>query len=261
MPGQNDNFLDSVLFYVYLLFAVTSTVSIAAAQVALGLSLILFLIILVLKRYNPFPAALKWFYLFTGAYILWLVVSAAVNSTPLASLLIMKEEWLFCAVPIGVYLFGQSRHRDRLVAAFAVAILLVSLYGLIQHFTGINWFKDSPPVFERAKEQFAENIERWGYQKKRTGYETALAEADLIVSTAHHEFFGISVLEAIAAGAYPVLPNRLSYPELLAGIEMVSSDEFFYDGTVDGLAKKLLLLVRRAQDGNLWGGDSTRVRR
>jgi len=33
------------------------------------------------------------------------------------------------------------------------------------------------------------------------------------VSTAQHEFFGLAVVEAIAAGAFPVLPNRLVYPE------------------------------------------------
>jgi glycosyltransferase involved in cell wall biosynthesis len=35
------------------------------------------------------------------------------------------------------------------------------------------------------------------------------------VSTARHEFFGVAVVEAIAAGALPLLPHRLSYPELV----------------------------------------------
>lgn len=45
-------------------------------------------------------------------------------------------------------------------------------------------------------------------------YHRALGEMDIVVSTADHEFFGIGICEAISAGAIPVLPNRLSYPEL-----------------------------------------------
>jgi glycosyltransferase involved in cell wall biosynthesis len=56
---------------------------------------------------------------------------------------------------------------------------------------------------------------QWGYIASRAEYLTLLGQADLVVSTADHEFFGISVLEAMAAGAFPLLPNRLSYPELL----------------------------------------------
>lgn len=146
MSGQSEKYLDTTLFYLYLIFIVTSTVSIAASQTALGLSLIVFAAVASLKRYNPFPSALKWFYVFVGLYVLWLFLSALVNRTPLASTLIMKEEWLFCAVPIGVYLLKSNGKRNRLITAFAVAVLLVSIYGLLQHFTGINWFKDSSPV-------------------------------------------------------------------------------------------------------------------
>lgn len=46
-------------------------------------------------------------------------------------------------------------------------------------------------------------------------YQHWMTRADLTVSTARHEFFGISLLEAAAHGQMLVLPDRLSYPELL----------------------------------------------
>jgi glycosyltransferase involved in cell wall biosynthesis len=54
-----------------------------------------------------------------------------------------------------------------------------------------------------------------GFARTRAAYARLLARADLVVSTARHEFFGISVLEAIHAGAFPLLPKKLSYPEIL----------------------------------------------
>ncbi len=52
-----------------------------------------------------------------------------------------------------------------------------------------------------------------GHFEDRSAYETAVASADLIVSTADHEFFGVSVLEAAQLGVTPVLPSDLAYPE------------------------------------------------
>ncbi len=46
-------------------------------------------------------------------------------------------------------------------------------------------------------------------------YRSWLTRADIVVSAADHEFFGIALVEAIAAGAVPVLPDRLSFPELI----------------------------------------------
>jgi hypothetical protein len=42
-----------------------------------------------------------------------------------------------------------------------------------------------------------------------------LREATVTVSTAIHEYFGISIVEAIYAHTFPILPRRLSYPELI----------------------------------------------
>lgn len=46
-------------------------------------------------------------------------------------------------------------------------------------------------------------------------YRQLLLSADVVVSTARQEFFGIAIVEAMAAGAMPLVPDRLSYPELV----------------------------------------------
>ncbi len=50
---------------------------------------------------------------------------------------------------------------------------------------------------------------------ERAEYERWLFAADIVVSCAEHEFFGIAVVEALMAGCVPVLPDALSYPELI----------------------------------------------
>ena len=76
-------------------------------------------------------------------------------------------------------------------------------------------FRNTPDEFEEARRRLAHRIEHWGYLPTRQAYLDLLQRADLVISTAAHEFFGISILEAVQAGAFPLLPNRLSYPELI----------------------------------------------
>jgi glycosyltransferase involved in cell wall biosynthesis len=119
-------------------------------------------------------------------------------------------------------------------------------------------FRDVPPVFARARERFAGQVDRWGYQEARADYERALLDADVVVSTARHEFFGISIVEAVAAGAFPVVPRRLAYPEVLAAD---ANPDFFYDDGAPGLARRLAALAARVEAGDLWDGDAKRGRR
>ena len=105
-------------------------------------------------------------------------------------------------------------------------------------------FRDQPDVFDWAKDYFAEHIDRWGYQASRDEYERTLAESDIVVSTANHEFFGIGALEALAAGCYPVLPNRLSYPHIIQSLAKGREADFLYDGSVNGLVHQLEVLLK-----------------
>jgi len=119
-------------------------------------------------------------------------------------------------------------------------------------------FRQVPDVFAWARDYFDGDIDRWGYQQNRAEYEQALKEADVFVSTADHEFFGISAVEACLAGAYPVLPNRLAYPETFGLDEQKDTENFFYDGSVAALANKLRVLAKRVEKGLLWGDDEKR---
>jgi glycosyltransferase involved in cell wall biosynthesis len=83
-------------------------------------------------------------------------------------------------------------------------------------------FRQRPKVFEQARVILADRIIHMGYAQSRAEYLAWLAKADIVVSTARHEFFGLSVLEAVRAGCWPLLPRRLVYPELFG-------EEFLYD--------------------------------
>ncbi|VAW33052.1 hypothetical protein MNBD_CHLOROFLEXI01-5293 [hydrothermal vent metagenome] len=71
-----------------------------------------------------------------------------------------------------------------------------------------------PFIFDEAIAQLGDRVIHVGHADLPT-YRRLLWEAAVTISTAHHEFFGISMLEAIHCQTFPLLPSRLSYPELL----------------------------------------------
>lgn len=75
-------------------------------------------------------------------------------------------------------------------------------------------FRQKPEEFLRAKEAFADRLVHYGHADAEE-YARLLWQADVVVSTAIHEFFGIAIVESIYCGAWPLLPNRLVYPEMI----------------------------------------------
>lgn len=72
-----------------------------------------------------------------------------------------------------------------------------------------------PIEFLRAREKLGNRIVRWGYEESREQYWRWLSASDIVVSTAIQENFGVAIVEAISAGCTPLLPRRLSYPEVI----------------------------------------------
>lgn len=75
-------------------------------------------------------------------------------------------------------------------------------------------FGKQPQAFYEGIENLGEQIVHVGYLEN-DDYAQMLGMADITISTAFHEFFGVSILESIYTQTFPILPNRLSYPELI----------------------------------------------
>jgi glycosyltransferase involved in cell wall biosynthesis len=101
------------------------------------------------------------------------------------------------------------------------ATMLSALYALADEGTpfrvalaGEN-FRGQPAEFNEARKRLGPRLSHFGFAESEAEYARLLWDADVVLSTAVHEFFGVSVVEAIYCGAAPVLPDRLSYPELI----------------------------------------------
>ena len=78
--------------------------------------------------------------------------------------------------------------------------------------------------------------------RERGDYLELIGTCDVVASTARHEFFGIAVAEAMAAGCAPLLPDRLNYPALVEGLPAAERARALFSGE-DDLAGEL---VRRS---------------
>jgi glycosyltransferase involved in cell wall biosynthesis len=105
-------------------------------------------------------------------------------------------------------------------------------------------FDSTPECFQQARSQLMHRIDHWGYAADHAQYLQVLAEADTIVSTARHEFFGIALVEAMGMGCIPLVPQRLSYPEIIG-----NRSACFYDGSADHLTDRLAALASACIDG------------
>jgi len=81
--------------------------------------------------------------------------------------------------------------------------------------------------FRRQPEAFANIAElldqahylipgHWGYMASRDEYRQLLQRCDMVLSTALHDFQGLAIMDAVAAGCIPVVPDRLAYPEFFS---------------------------------------------
>ena len=73
-----------------------------------------------------------------------------------------------------------------------------------------------PPEFEKARSQLGSRVVQFGFVESLADYAHWLWRADIVVSTAIHEFFGTAIVEALYCDCFPVLPHRLTYPDYVS---------------------------------------------
>lgn len=106
-------------------------------------------------------------------------------------------------------------------------------------------------VFAPVAERLGPRCRAFAWIPERRTYEAWLAAADIVVSCAAQEYFGISVAEAIHAGAYAVLPRGQVYPSLYGP---GCRGRHFYDDQA-GLEDLLAELIRGGTCGHVCGLD------
>ncbi|MGK0501001.1 MAG: glycosyltransferase involved in cell wall biosynthesis [Oceanicoccus sp.] len=116
-------------------------------------------------------------------------------------------------------------------------------------------FRQIPAAFEQLKTWFdshyPEALVHWGYIEDGAEYQQLLQRADVVLSTALHDFQGLAVLEAVAAGCLPLLPKRLCYGEWFSDEYLYASFEQQPEQEATAVAEVLIALATSKEQGQL----------
>ncbi len=134
-----------------------------------------------------------------------------------------------------VILWNQRWEYDKAPETFFRALYALAEEGLDYRVAlAGKSYRQTAGEFGAAREHLGDRVVHFGYASPHQ-YAALLRGADVVVSTAIHEFFGVSIIEAVYCGCFPVLPRRLSYPEIVPQAHHAAC---LYDD-FDGLLERL----------------------
>jgi glycosyltransferase involved in cell wall biosynthesis len=112
-------------------------------------------------------------------------------------------------------LWNQRLEYDKNPAGFISALVTLAAEGVPFRVALCGERFGKPDArWEEGVATLGERVVHDGYAND-DHYRRLLWESAVTISTAGHEYFGISILEAIYCRTFPLLPARLSYPELI----------------------------------------------
>jgi len=110
-------------------------------------------------------------------------------------------------------LWNHRWEYDKAPDAFADAVLELARRGLDFRLALLGARPPRAPApLQALRQRFGERIVADG-RVPRAEYQAILGRAGIAVSTALHEFQGLAMLEAVGAGAAPLVPDALAYTE------------------------------------------------
>ena len=105
-------------------------------------------------------------------------------------------------------------------------------------------YKEYPDIFNKAKKKLKNNILHFGYCESNEEYLHLIKKSNILPVTSYQDFFGISIVEAVSNGNYPILPTRLSYPELF---DFKNNSDLFYNNKSE-LKNKLINIINNIEN-------------
>lgn len=163
----------------------------------------------------------------------------------------VNDQWSMVNEGPPLILWNQRWEYDKNPEAFFGALAAVAAAGIPFRLALCGQqYGQRPSAFDTALTQFADQLIHVGHADFAT-YRRLLWQADVVISTAHHEFFGISILEAIYCHTFPLLPHRLSYPELIPAT--FHADCLYH--TQDELVKRLIWALTHAEEARKIAGE------
>lgn len=141
---------------------------------------------------------------------------------------------------------------DKAPERFFAALVNLAEQGVVfrVHVLG-QQFRHVPSLFNTMRQVLDDYIHHWGWLESRLEYLKILRESHIAVSTALHDFQGVALQEAVAAGCLPVVPDRLSYPEFYTATYRYASIPEDSDAEVQALTDHLMNRVGQHEQGKL----------
>ncbi|MCK2149596.1 DUF3524 domain-containing protein [Marinobacter alexandrii] len=109
-------------------------------------------------------------------------------------------------------------------------------------------FRQQPEAFDAIRQGHGHRLVHWGFLPQRSDYDQLLSQADVVISSALHDFQGLSMLEAMASGCLALAPDRLAYPEYVPPSQLYPSVPDNAKAEARGAAHQLVTLMSESVD-------------